>query len=73
MHRKVLEKVGTQWTEENNAAENEHKRWNAFMRAEGYVYHKKRDHIAKTHPDLISYHDLTELEKSKDNIVHAGK
>ncbi len=49
--------------------EYEHRRWNAFMRSEGYVYLQKRDEIAKTHHSLISYYDLSKHEKSKDEVV----
>lgn len=47
----------------------EHKRWNAYMRAEGYVYSIVKDDIAKTHPDLIPFDKLTEREQSKDRVV----
>lgn len=44
----------------------EHRRWNAYMRAEGYIYGTVRDDIARTHPDLKSYDELSESEKKKD-------
>ena len=47
----------------------EHKRWNAYTRAEGYVYNAVKDDIAKTHPDLIPYDKLSEREKNKDKII----
>ena len=47
----------------------EHKRWNAYTRAEGYVYNAVKDDIAKTHPDLIPYEQLSEREKNKDKII----
>ena len=46
--------------------ENEHKRWNAFMRAEGYIC-GKRDDIAKRHNDLVPFAQLVESEKQKDD------
>lgn len=52
----------------------EHKRWNAFMRAEGYVFDpEEKNHIAKTHPDLKPYKNLTALEKEKDILVDINK
>jgi hypothetical protein len=50
-------------------AETEHKRWNAFMRAEGYVGGSVKDDIAKTHKDLIPYGDLSDDSAAKDKIV----
>lgn len=45
----------------------EHKRWNAYMRSEGYCYGKKRDDMAKLHPCLVPYDELPEAEKKKDD------
>lgn len=36
----------------------EHPRWNQYMRANGYDVGAKKDHLAKTHPNLISTEDL---------------
>ncbi len=52
----------------------EHKRWNAYMRAEGYVYSgspdkSSRNDLAKMHHDLVNYAALTEEEKRKDSSV----
>ncbi len=45
----------------------EHKRWNAYMRSEGYVLGDKDD-IAKTHHNLVPYEELSEEDKNKDII-----
>lgn len=47
----------------------EHRRWNAYMRSEGYVYGTKRNDIAKTHPSLKSFFDLDPAEQENDEIV----
>lgn len=50
-------------------AEYEHKRWSAFMRAEGYIGSSgEKDNVAKTHPKLIPYQSLTPEERKKDAI-----
>ena len=50
----------------------EHRRWNAYMRSEGYIYsgnpHKSsRNDLGKMHHDLIPYADLSEEDKRKDS------
>lgn len=52
----------------------EHKRWNAYMRAEGYIYTgsrdpKTRNDLAKIHHDLVPYDMLSESDKKKDSSV----
>jgi len=52
----------------------EHRRWNAYMRAEGYVYSGSKDKssrndLAKMHHDLVDFSSLTEEEKRKDSKV----
>lgn len=47
----------------------EHIRWNAFMRAEGYVYTEKKPkakNVDKLHQDLRPYEKLSRVDKSKD-------
>lgn len=48
--------------------EYEHKRWSAYMRAEGYIGGNQKDSIAKTHPLLIPYQSLPIEEQGKDAI-----
>ena len=52
----------------------EHRRWNAYMRSEGYVYSgspdkASRNDLAKMHHDLVDFSRLTEEEKKKDSRV----
>lgn len=52
----------------------EHRRWNAYMRSEGYVYSgspekSSRNDLAKMHHDLVDFEALSEEEKRKDSKV----
>ena len=54
----------------------EHRRWNTYMRCEGYVYsgsHDKssRNDLAKMHHDLVDFDSLSEEDKRKDSSVGA--
>lgn len=44
----------------------EHKRWNAYVRSEGFVYAPVRDKLAKTHPLLVPFDELPYAEQIKD-------
>lgn len=61
--------------EERNAIESmEHRRWNAYMRSEGYIFSgstekASRNDLAKMHNDLTDYYSLAEEEKRKDSVV----
>ncbi len=45
----------------------EHRRWNAYMRSEGYVRGEKKNKLAKTHNCLVSFDELSSEEKAKDD------
>lgn len=50
----------------------EHRRWNAYMRAEGYVFSgsadkSSRNDLAKMHHDLVDFSSLSEEEKRNDS------
>ncbi len=52
----------------------EHRRWNAYMRSEGYIYSgspekSSRNDLGKMHHDLVNFDSLTEEEKRKDSRV----
>ena len=52
----------------------EHRRWNAYMRSEGYVYSgspekSSRNDLAKKHHNLVYFDSLTEEDKRKDSSV----
>lgn len=65
---KLINETGRQDREYNRMLRDyEHRRWNTYMRGEGYVRGAK-DHIAKTHPMLVPYGDLPESQEIKDDI-----
>ena len=44
----------------------EHRRWNAYMRSEGFVYGDIRNNLAKQHNLLVRYDELSKAEQDKD-------
>jgi hypothetical protein len=44
----------------------EHRRWNAYMRSEGFVYNDIRNNLAKQHNRLVRYDELSVAEQEKD-------
>ncbi|MDE7454106.1 MAG: hypothetical protein K2N22_06835 [Clostridia bacterium] len=75
-HKAAMIELGLYGVDGNgNATEEiavcEHNRWSAYMRAEGYVYGKKKDDIANTHGDLKPYKKLGE-EQKKDFLVKSA-
>ena len=61
--------------EERDIIENlEHRRWNAYMRSQGYIYSGSKDKssrndLGKMHHDLVVFDELSEEEKRKDSRV----
>lgn len=52
----------------------EHRRWNAYLRSEGYIYSgstdkKTRNDLAKMHNNLVGYSKLSIEDKRKDSRV----
>lgn len=52
----------------------EHRRWNAYMRSEGYIYSGSKDKssrndLGKMHHDLVDFSSLSEEDKRKDSMV----
>ncbi|MBO5935649.1 MAG: hypothetical protein J6Q94_09215 [Clostridia bacterium] len=47
----------------------EHRRWNAYMRSEGYVHAPERNDLAKQHHNLVNYSELSDKDKRKDSQV----
>lgn len=60
--------------EKNIIAVLEHRRWNAYMRAEGYIYSgstdkSSRNDLAKMHPALVAFSPLHEEYKPIDSKI----
>ncbi len=75
-HIPGAEKDETELTEEERRGIErlEHRRWNAYMRSEGYIFsgsHDKstRNDLAKMHHDLVEYDRMDEEEQRKDSRV----
>ena len=52
----------------------EHRRWNAYMRSDGYIYSgspdkSSRNDLAKMHHNLVDFDVLTEEDKRKDSAI----
>lgn len=45
-----------------------HESWSKQKIADGWVYGEVKDVNLKTHPCLIPYHELPEMQKSKDKL-----
>ena len=67
--RKVIERqCGEQ---RSNSPEELHGSWMQAYFAMGWVYGEKYDREAKTHPDLVPYAQLGQLERDKDAVFVA--
>lgn len=53
-------------------AEHVHDLWAEGRLAEGWTYGPRRDDVAKTHPGIVPYADLTEGEKAYDRRTAVG-
>jgi len=49
----------------------QHDQWMAQKRAAGWVHGPKKDERKKTHPMLVPYDELPDLEKRKDALFRA--
>jgi len=47
-------------------AEENHENWMKMKISQGWIYGLKKDFVKKTHPDLVLFDDLPEIEKKKD-------
>lgn len=61
---------GTKWTlaHPEATAEDNHVHWMKFKREQGYKYGEILDTINKTHPSMVNFEDLPDVEKRKDEM-----
>ncbi len=61
---------GTRWALDNPDAtpEDNHKKWMETKIFQGWKYGDKLDTIHKTHPSIIPFESLSEVEKKKDEM-----
>ncbi|MEE1086666.1 MAG: hypothetical protein U0L05_05810 [Schaedlerella sp.] len=45
----------------------EHRRWNAYIRSEGFTYAPVRNNLAKTHHCLVAFDKLSQKDQEKDD------
>lgn len=48
-----------------------HEDWVMEYKRMGWEYGKKRDPLLKTHPDMVPYKELGQLERDKDDVFFA--
>ncbi len=70
IHAHLRQQLGREQGEEEIARQ-EHARWMAYVRSEGYVYSgssdpASRNDLGRLHPDLVPYEALSGQEKEKD-------
>ena len=53
-------------------AKNVHEVWAQSRMEQGWTYGEKRDDTLKTHPCLVAYEDLPEIEKAYDRDIALG-
>lgn len=61
------------WRVENPTARTsaQHDRWLAQKKRDGWKHGKTKDGVKKTHPLMIAYSQLPEVERRKDALVNA--
>lgn len=61
------------WRLENPTAgaSAQHDRWMIYKKAEGWKFGKTKSGVKKTHPMLVPYSALPEVERRKDALVNA--
>lgn len=71
MKRASVEAVTWRIENPNARTSAQHDRWMAQKKKDGWKHGKTKDGVKKTHPMLVPYSDLPEVERRKDALVNA--
>jgi len=71
MKESSIEAVHWRLANPGAGASAQHERWSAHKKATGWKYGKTKSGVKKTHPMLMPYGDLPEVERRKDALVNA--
>ena len=52
----------------NMTSEENHENWMKMKKSQGWVYGPVKDFEKKTHPDMVPFNHLPEIEKKKDRM-----
>jgi len=65
-HKSLLDGIKFQDEHPDNTPEQNHDNWMKMKESQGWVYGKVKDFEKKTHPDMLPYNELPDIEKRKD-------
>ncbi len=71
MKASSIEAVKWRLTNPNAVVSAQHDRWMAEKKADGWKYGRTKSGVKKTHPMLVPYDELPEVERRKDALVNA--
>ncbi len=74
IHSDLLESLGVTYESDEERRINEHRRWCAYMRCEGYSLHDKvKSHIARLHTDLKPFYEIDKNKREYDDVSLAAR
>jgi len=65
-HKSLLNGIKFQDEHPDSTPEQNHDNWMKMKISQGWTYGKVKDFTKKTHPDLVPFNDLPDIEKRKD-------
>ncbi len=71
MKTSSIEAVKWRLTNPNAKISAQHERWVAEKKADGWKHGRRKNGVMKTHPLLVPYGELPEVERRKDALVNA--